>query len=265
MPFMNRPSCKTSFPKPFRPKIWLCALTCVLVTPIVFSDAAIAGVEPVVLPESGSSSVGDNFGPPIDRPRTTIEEGSIDVLDAIQNRSSVPAIDGERLSISPEAVSTIRDSLQANSQTNLEPSLTRLEQQLANEIGNTPFEVLRINNSPSELRSAISSTNRLINSLDSQQLAAASQSPTFLSLLELLRNANAMLNSDPEIGFTDGIGEFGLLSLRPASVRPEPPVSRPTPPRRPVVVPELPPEDPQTTAPLPPVAPAAQEPIRGLW
>lgn len=265
MPSMNRLSHTLSLPQIFRPKLLLCVLTCVLATPLVFSGAAIAGDEAVTHNDSGGAGVADNFGRRIDRPRTSIEEGSLAVLRTIENRSSVPSVDGDRQSISPEAVSTIRASLQANSRTNLESTLTQLEQQLTNEMGAPVFEVARISNSPSELRSAVSATNRLINGLDSQQLAAASQSPTFLSLVQLLRNANAMLNGDPEIGFNEGGGEFGLLGLRPVSQRPARP--EPTPqPQRPVV-PELPPAPPtpQTSAPLPPVAPAAQEPIRGLW
>jgi len=264
MHLINRLSRTLSLPQILSPKLLLCVIACVLATPIVFSEAAIAGDEAVTHNDSGGAGVGDNFGPFIAPPRTSIEEGTLDVLRSIEDRLSVPSVDGERLSISSEAVSTIRSTLQANSRTNLESNLTQLEQQLTNEIGNRVVEVSRINNSPSDLRSAVSATNRLINSLDSRQLAAASQSPTFLSLLQLLQNANAMLNGDPNIGFNEGVGEFGLLGLRPVSARPASPVTPPVP-QRPVVPPIPPQPTPQTSAPLPPVAPAAQEPIRGLW
>ena len=232
------------------------ALTCVLATPVLFSGAAIAGIYPVVIPDASNAGVGDNLAPRLDRSNTCVKEGSLDLLESIQGRSSVPAVDGGRLSISPEAVSTIRASLQPDSRTDLEPSLTQLEQQLADEIGNRLVEVSRIPNSPSDVRSAISSTNRLINSLDSQQLDAASQSPTFLSLLQLLQNASKMLNSGVSIGCTEGVGDFGLIGLSPAPVPPSVPQAP--------AVPSLP-QEPQTIESTPPVEPAVQEPIRGLW
>lgn len=270
MPCMNRLSYPISLSQIFRPKLLLCVLTCVLATPIVFSGAAIAGEEAVTHNDSGGAGLADNFGRRlIDQPRTSIEEASLDLLRTIENRSSVPSVDGDRQSISPSAVATIRSSLQANGRNSLESNLTQLEQQLANEIGAPIFEVSRISNSPAELRSAIASTNSVINSLDSQQLAAAAQAPTFLSMLQLLRNANAMLNGNPDIDFVEGAGEFGLLALRPAPLRSEPSVSTPQPERP--IVPELPPEpeeQQQTSDRLQqqaPVAPAVSAPIRGLW
>ena len=231
------------------------ALTCVLATPVLFSGAAIAGIYPVVIPDASNAGVGDNLAPRLDRSNTCVKEGSLDLLESIQGRSSVPAVDGGRLSILPGAVSTIRNSLEANSRTDLEANLTELERQLTDEIGNRLVAVSRIPNSPSDVRSAISSTNRFINSLNSQQLALASQSPTFLSLLQLLQNASKMLNSGINIGCSEGVGDFGLLGLQPVPVPPRAPQEP--------AVPPLPPE--QTTAPIPPVEPAVQEPIRGLW
>ena len=232
-------------------KLSLLASVSIVAVQTVFGGAAIAGSSPV-LPEDSSNAVGDNFGPPIERPRTTIEDSAVDTVDSIQRGSSVPTVDGSSVPVSPEVVSIIRDSLQSETSGGLSDGLFQLEQQIANELGSREIELSRVSTTDG-IRPAVQSANDIINGLTSEQIAAAAESPTFLSLLQILRNANATLNGDPSILFEDGNEEFGLFRLSPVVRVPEP---------EPIPIPETPPA---TTQPQPPVAPVQQEPIRGLW
>ncbi|MEO1390899.1 MAG: hypothetical protein AAFV85_26505 [Cyanobacteria bacterium J06634_6] len=228
-------------------KLSLLATVSMIAMQAAFSGAAIAGSSPV-LPEDGSNAVGDNFGPPTEMPRTTIEDNAVDTLESIESGSSVPTADGDSVPVPPEVVSIIRDSLQSETPGGLNDGLLQLEQQIANELGSREIELSRVS-STDGIRPAVQSANDVINGLSDQQIAAAAESPTFLSLLEILRNANATLNGDPGILFEDGNEEFGLFSLSPVAPEPEP------------VIPIEPIEpEPPITQPQPPV-----EPIRGLW
>lgn len=224
----------------------------VLALQTVFSGAAIAGTTPV-LPPDGSNAVGDNFGPPIERPRTTIEDNAVDTLQSIDRNSSVPTVDGDTINVPPEVVSVIQNALQSETPSGLDSGLSQLEQQLANELGGRDIELSRVSTTDG-IRPAVQSANDIINGLSDQQLLAASESPTFLSLLEILRNANATLNGDPGILFEDGNEEFGLFRLSPIVrvIEPEPEE-------------EFTPLPPTTTEPQPPVEAIEEEPIRGLW
>ena len=169
------------------------ALASVVVTQLTLSNVAFAGSTPVALPDSGSSGVSDNFTPVPAVLDTTIEEGALSTLQAFDQSDSVPTVGGASLPISSQQISVIQNSLQSGGNANL----SQLQQQLSNELGNPQIiTVSRVGNSPGEVQSAVQSVNSLIRGFDSQQLAAAAESPTFMSMLQLLRNASATLNSD---------------------------------------------------------------------
>lgn len=132
-------------------------------------------------------------------------------------------------------------------------NVSQLEQQIANEAGGQDIQVSRVG--IDNIRSAVQTTNAYINQLDAQQLRALSDSPTFISLLDQLRDANTALNSNPDLNFEEPGAGCSLFSFSPAPVRvvePEPPVV-------------IPPEPIEQTTPEPPDVPAFREPIRGLW
>jgi len=128
-----------------------------------------------------------------------------------------------------------------------EDNLSQLEQQIAAESGqNIQVSQVGIEDIPAAVRS----TNDFIRQLDAQQLESISDSSTFMSLLDLLREANTSLNSNPDLAIEEAGSACNLFSFSPAPV----PVVEP---EVPVVVPEVTPE--------PPRIPTRREPVRGLW
>ncbi|MEO0519680.1 MAG: hypothetical protein AAF171_20520 [Cyanobacteria bacterium P01_A01_bin.116] len=241
-------------------KISLAVLAGLVVAESAVSRPAIAGSRGVTLPGSGSSGVSDNFGPDtVDtRQPTTVEREAVNTLDSFKDRSEVPALDGEALPISPEQIAKLESSLSGTG--DLEANLLALQQQLEVELGGSGVEVTRVSNSPSDVRAAVDSVNDLIMNLDSEALAAALDSPTFTSIVRLLRDAIETVNSDPSIEFEEGDNDFGLLNLRAAREEVIP------------VEPEVTPEeenldelDSDSAPEVESAPPATREPVRGLW
>ena len=212
---------------------------------------AFAGVDPVVIPDSSGSGLGDTFSSPSStrRARVTCENNGVtNALRNIRQSESVDSVGNRTLSLSPSQFETIQSSLSG-------AQLDALSQQIADETG-INVEISRADLSSSEVQDAVSSANELVNALDSQQLAAAADSPTFMTLLQLIEGGNESMSGLDSLG---GECETGLLKvgLAPAPVPVEVPVepAPPSPIRNQEPVPEPEPEP----------VPTFQEPIRGLW
>ncbi len=208
-------------------KFPLLTLLCLLSAEASFIRPAAAGSAPVVLPESGSSGLGDTFSPAA-RPTqgdasqilsNRIYSGITDMLRTLQQRESVPSVGGQILPISSEQLAQIETSfLGREGGTGFR--LTELEQQLASDLGGKVIEVSLLGNSSGDLAAAIESTNALIMSLDSEQLVAATKSPTFMALLRLLNSGNDVLSDrDLDRLFEAGDREFGILQMSLADDR----------------------------------------------
>lgn len=131
----------------------------------------------------------------------------------------MPSLNGQNLPISSEQLAQIEASfLGREGETG--PRLTELEQQLASDLGGKVIEVSLLGNSSDDLAAAIESTNALIMSLNSEQLAAATKSPTFMALLRLLNSGNdALSDRDLDRLFESGDRQFGILQMSLADNR----------------------------------------------
>ena len=236
-------------------KFPLSSLLCLLCAGAMANSAS-AGVKPVVTPDSSGSGLGDTFSNPGFSNRSNISctnNGVVNTLRDIQQSKSVPSVNGQSLSISPEQINEIQSLLGGARPT--ASQLDALAQQITNETG-IEVEVSRSGISSNELRSAISSANDLVNALDGPELAAAANSPTLMTLLQLIKGGN---ESIPGLNSLAGECETGLLNigLAPTPIPVEAPVE-PTP-VEPIRIEEPVPE------PEPEPVPTFQEPIRGLW
>jgi hypothetical protein len=240
-------------------KFPLLALLSLLSAEALLAAPAMAGQAPVTPPDSSGAGVENTFpngpgGPPSGQMVSErIYNGFLNTLRTIEQRELVPAVGGQDLPISPEQIAKIESSFldQGN---NIETRLTDLEQQIATEMGVELVDLSLLGNSSNDLKTAIDSANTLIRGFDSEELAAAKDSPTFMALLRLLRGGKEALN-DPELDrlFEDGGSDFGILQMTRAEVI--------VPEEAPVIIQPQP-------APRPapqPAPPAVQEPVRGLW
>ncbi len=188
-------------------KFSLLALVCLAAIEIIYPTGAIAGDKPVALPDSGSSSISDTFSPePRNAARVTarISQELAETLQMIQTRQAVASINGRSLALSPEEVTAITSALSTG--TNLE----LLEQQLQVEMGGLNLKISALEISPNNLSAAVKATNELVLSLNSEQLAAATDSPIFIALLRLLESANQAADERDRDAV---LAESGLLSL----------------------------------------------------
>jgi hypothetical protein len=240
-------------------KFPLLALLSLLSAEALLAAPAMAGREPVTPPDSSGAGVENTFpngpgGPPSGQMVSErIYNGFLNTLRTIEQRELVPAVGGQDLPISPEQIAKIESSFLGQGN-NIETRLTDLEQQIATEMGVELVDLSLLGNSSNDLKTAIDSANTLIRGFDSEELAAAKDSPTFMALLRLLRGGKEALN-DPELDrlFEDGGSDFGILQMTRAEVI--------VPEEAPVIIQPQP-------APRPapqPAPPAVQEPVRGLW
>ena len=237
-------------------KVPLLALLCLTGAEAIASNQALAGVTPVLIPDSSGSGLGDTFSSPGFSNRSKLSctnNGVVNTLREIQRNESVPSVSGRELSISPDQIDNIQSLLSGDEPTAAQ--LDDLAQQVADETG-IGVEISRLGLSSNELKTAITSANDLVRALDSQQLAAAADSPALMTLLQLLKGGNETMSGLDSLA---GECETGLLKvgLAPAPIPVEVPVE-PDP---------LPPDGIDTSIPEPepePV-PTFQEPIRGLW
>lgn len=208
-------------------KFPLLTLLCLLSAEAVFIRPAAAGRAPVALPESGSSGLGDTFSPAARPPQgdanqilsSRIYSGITNALRTLQQRESVPSVGGQNLPISSEQLAQIETSfLGREGGTGFQ--LNELEQQLASDLGGNVIKVSLLGNSSSDLAAAIESANALITSLNSEQLAAATKSPTFMALLQLLNSGNdALSDRDLDRFFKASDRTFGILQMSLAEGR----------------------------------------------
>lgn len=143
-----------------------------------------------------------------------IGSGMVSTLRTIQAQESVISVGGRTLSISPEQVATIAAVLSSTGP-EVEPAIAVLEQQLSDEMGGLDIDVSVLGSSSGDLSTAIENANELILSLNSEQLAAAIESPTFMALLRVLGAANQALTDDGEtvLVLEEGGGIVGILSI----------------------------------------------------
>ena len=234
-------------------KLPLIAFLCLLGAEATASRQALAGVAPVVIPDSSASGLGDTFSNPGASRKNKLScdnNGVVNTLRDIKQSESVSSVNGEELSIAPNQINSI-ESLLSDRPTNAE--LDGLAQQVANETG-VDVEISRLDLSSNDLRNAISSANELVSALDGEQLAAAADSPALMALLQLLKGGNASM---PGLDSLGGECETGLLKVALAPI----PAAVPAPAE------PLPPTRTQQSIPEPEPEPVTtfQEPVRGLW
>ncbi|MGB3788321.1 MAG: hypothetical protein WA949_09940 [Phormidesmis sp.] len=236
-------------------KLPLLSVVGVLATQMTFSGRAIAGREPVIIPDSSTNGLGDTFAPTPPRVMT-VEEIVNNSLNDIGQNSSVPSGSSQSLPITDQQVAAIRDAISAENPASLQQALSDLQQQLSNELGGPSINLARVDNSRASVQDAVEASNDLINSLNNQILEAGAESPTLTTLLELLEDANASLNSDPGLMFEDGEGEFGLIRVAPG-------VAQVVEPEEPEIIEER--QEPIESEAESEVQQPAPQPIRGLW
>ena len=175
-------------------KYSLLALACLTTLDIICPAGAIAGDRPVALPDSGSSGLGDTFSPEereySSKTTAQISRKLAETLQQIQTRQSVESVGGQTIALSSEELDAIAAAVST------EIDLDALEQQLIAEMGGLALEVSALEVSPDNLAAAVDAMNKLVLSLDSEQLALAVKSPIFISLLRLLEAANQATDED---------------------------------------------------------------------
>lgn len=244
-------------------KAALLACCCLLSAETLLASPARAGTTPVTLPTSSSTGLGDTFVEPgeggsVD-PISTVPTGTLvysgilDALNQIAATGEVGTIDAQSLPLSPEQFDGILLAVSRDTPTT---ALRDLEQQLANETGLT-IELTQVDNSVGSLQAAIADLDQLLNALDASQLEAVADSPTFMTLREILEGANeALLREDKSLPLEEG-NDFELLRMTLVEevvieADPTPAVTRPV---APVTSPSV----------GEPVNNQPSEPIRGLW
>ncbi|MBE9064791.1 hypothetical protein [cf. Phormidesmis sp. LEGE 11477] len=222
---------------------------------MAFTDVAIAGREPVIIPDSSTNGLGDTFAEP--EPTSvcalTLEGLVNDFLSNVGNSSSVPVGGNQSLPISSSQVEAVRGAISAENSTSLDQAVANLQQQISDDLGGPRVLLYSVDNSIEGVQDAVLVSNNTVNTLDDSTIIAASESPALATVLRSLENANASLNSAPCIGFDDGEGEFSMLSIAPGAM----PVVEP---EEPAPIIEEPPMVEETEIQQP-----APEPIRGLW
>lgn len=193
-------------------KASLLTLAGLLTVEAVIPAQSWAGYAPVALPDSGSSGLGDTFSPSLDLRRnaalaTRISTELTSTLETLQSRQSVSSIQGKPLSISSEAVAAIAAAANRSGTDTID-----LEQQLKAETG-IDIDVTVLTVSGRNLQRAIATTNSLIKSLSSEQLAAAVKSPTFIALLQLLNAANQSVDDETGVIVLEGSDAIGILQM----------------------------------------------------
>lgn len=198
-------------------KFPLLILLCLLSAEAAFIRPAAAGQAPVALPDSSSGGLGDTFSPAENSTSgdasNRIYSGIANALSSLQQLGSVSSVDGQNLPISSAQLAQIEASLLGR-EGETSPQLTALGQQLSSGLGGKVVEISLLSNSPSNLAAAIESVNALIMSLNSEQLAAAAKSPTFIALLQLLNGGNDALSDDNSDRPSEaGDRELGILQM----------------------------------------------------
>lgn len=192
-------------------KYSLLALACLTISEVTASSSAIAGDRPVAAPDSGSSGISDTFltGEVKNDSVTTarISRGLAEALEQIQLRQSVESLGGSAIALSSDDLALVSDAVST------EIDLGALEQQLMAELGGLEIEISALEVSSRNLASAVKNMNELVLSLDSEQLAAAIESPTFMSLLRLLEAANEAADEEGNLAVVSDDSSKRLLQV----------------------------------------------------
>lgn len=196
-------------------KVPLLALLCFSTVELASSQLAQAGKTPVTLPDSSGTGVSDTLSPFATSGggaiASQISQGIAAALQTLQTERSVPSVGDTTLPLSSETVGTI--SMAAASGTNSD--ITALEQLLSEEVG-AAIDVSVLETSPENLRTATAAINEVVVGLSSEELAAAIDSPTFMSVLQLFKGANEAIASEAvssEAVSTASSMSFGVLQL----------------------------------------------------
>ncbi|MGI8934853.1 hypothetical protein [Leptolyngbya sp. BC1307] len=180
---------------PLLVKVPLLALLCFSTVELALPRLAQAGTTPVTLPDSSVTGVSDTLLPTMTPANqliaAQISQGIAAALQTLQTDSSVPSVGDTTLLLSPEIVAAIA----AASASSTNSDITALEQLLSEEVG-AAIDVSVLATSPENLRAAIEAINELVIGLSSEELAAAINSPTFMSVLHLLKGANEAIDDE---------------------------------------------------------------------
>lgn len=196
-------------------KVPLLALLCFSTEELALPQLAQAGKTPVTLPDASGAGVSDTLSPFATSASRAIapqiSQGIAAALQTLQTDRSVPSVGDATLPLPPEIVTAIS----AASASGTNSDITALEQLLSEEVG-TAIDVSVLETSPENLRVAIAAINEVVIGLSSEALAAAIDSPTFMSVLQLLKGANEAIASEAvssEAVSTASSPAFGILQL----------------------------------------------------
>jgi len=159
------------------------------------SHPALAGKEPVVLPDS--SSVVGSLGMASDDPGGVLQNDPVGtgkyatsaykLLSGIKNARLVPGVSTDCVAMSLDQLDVLVDAVSATGD-DVKPAIQRLADQLGAELSGVGLQVSRLDMSRPSYDSAVTSANSFINGLSDPELELAARSPTFLAVLALLRN-----------------------------------------------------------------------------
>ncbi len=180
---------------PLLVKVPLLVLLCFSTVELALPRLAQAGTTPVTLPDASSTGVSDTLLPTVTTAdqeiAAQISQGIAAALQTLQTNSSVPSVGDTTLLLPPEIVAAIS----AASAGSTNSDITALEQLLSEEVG-AAIDVSVLATSPENLRAAIEAINELVIGLSSEELAAAINSPAFMSVLHLLKGANEAIDDE---------------------------------------------------------------------
>jgi hypothetical protein len=195
-------------------KFPLLALILLFITEAVLPGRAIAGSEPVVIPDAATTTLGDTL---LEQTLFPGLEQTVDVsaqiggavantVQTLQSNEEVPSINGRTLSISSEKLDVIAAAI-----SNAGFDIEILEEQLSEEM-DLEIELSVLGTSSDELEEAIKAVNELIVGLDREHLITAVESPTFMALLKMLGNANQAVTGDSDEFLVEG-SAIGIVKI----------------------------------------------------
>lgn len=170
------------------------ALFCLLLVDVTAPSKAIAGnvpagdtaVDGAAIGVDGSFAPEASSGGGITATPSEVSASVSGSLSGLQRSQSVTSVTGTQMPMSPAQLSVIAAALSTTG-SDVQTALTALSNQLSAELGgDLSIDVSVVSSSSNNLSLAIAEANALINSLTSEQLAAAMESPTFMALRQVL-------------------------------------------------------------------------------
>ncbi|MEL6161468.1 MAG: hypothetical protein AAFQ40_09780 [Cyanobacteria bacterium J06623_5] len=204
-------------------KLPLFTLLCFTAVEVMNPSQVMAGSIPVAPPDSSGVNVGDSFAPADSDSSSSSAAGNkvgtagqirgaaLNIVRSIEAQGTVPSVGGRSLPISQQQLDVVKAAISATGD-DVQPAIQALSQQLASELGGSGIEldISVIGNSPADLSTAVAAANSLITSMNSAQLAAAIDSPTFILILSILEAAANSAEASEDVA--EGTG-FGLPLL----------------------------------------------------